>query len=538
MEHADVTGMAGPVTLAEHVVDALAGHGVRRLFGIPGGGSSLDLIDAADTAGIDFVLARTETAAAIMAAVTGELTGTPGVVLTGIGPGAASAVNGVAYAHLERAPLVLLTDGPASSRHQALDQNALFAPITKTQGRLRPANGRADIEAAIRTALTPPWGPVHLDMTAADAASPVSGATALPPDACTPSAKTEAVDAARHMLARSRRPLLIVGLEARHGGGPAAVRALADALGCPVLQTYKAKGVLPDTPPGAVGMFTGAEAEDEVLDRADLLVFFGFDPVEMIPGPWRHTIPILELSPCDGAGHPSGADGRVIGPLGDTVGRLLPIDTASHWPPSEIDALRDRMRARLAVTGHGHTAQSVIEALAETAPKGCRLTVDSGAHMFSAMALWPASEPFGVLKSNGLSTMGFALPAAVASGLQEPHRPVVALTGDGGLMMCLSELTTAVDRGCPIVIVVVNDAALSLIDIKQQRQQRKSLGVRYPRVDFAATARAFGCPAWSVGLNEPLAPVLESAFAGDGPVLIDVAVDPGGYADQLTALRG
>ena len=120
--------MSAPNTLAESIVAALVRHGVQRMFGTPGGGSSLDLIDAAGAQGIEFALARTETAAAIMAAVTGELTGTPGVVLAGVGPGAASTVNGIAYAHLERAPLVLFTDGPASSLHQAFDQSALFAP--------------------------------------------------------------------------------------------------------------------------------------------------------------------------------------------------------------------------------------------------------------------------------------------------------------------------------------------------------------------------------------------------------------------------
>ncbi len=130
--------MPTATTLAESTAAALARNGVQRMFGIPGGGSSLDLIDAARELGIDFVLARTEVAAAIMAAVTGELTGTPGVVLAGIGPGAASIANGIAYAHLERAPLLLFTDGPASSLHQSFDQNALFAPISKFQGRLRP----------------------------------------------------------------------------------------------------------------------------------------------------------------------------------------------------------------------------------------------------------------------------------------------------------------------------------------------------------------------------------------------------------------
>ena len=527
-------------TLADVIVDALRRHGVERMFGIPGGGSSLALIEAADGAGIEFVLTRTESAAAIMAGVTGELSGTPGVILAGIGPGAASAVNGIAYSHLERAPVVLFTDGPASSLHQAIDQNALFRPITKTQGRLRAANGRTDMETAIRAALTPPWGPVHLDLTAAEASQPVTDPGEPSPATPAPQADAAALERARGMLVQSRRPVLLVGLEARYGESPAAVQRLADALSCPVLLTYKAKGVLPDSHPGAVGMFTGSASEAECIERSDLIVLFGLDPVEMIPGDWRYDAPILDLSPALGPDRdkPAVPECRVVGSLADTVEALLPVDPATEWTPAEIEALATDMRARLALRGSGHTAETVVRAVSDAAPEGCRATIDAGAHMFSAFACWSADRSFGVLKSNGLSTMGFALPAAIASALQEPDRSVVAITGDGGLMMCLAELTTAVERECRIVVVVLNDAALSLIDIKQQRQQRKSLGVRYPAVDFAGAAEALGCRAWQVGAEDPLPPVLGDVFSGDGPALIDVTVDASGYGDQLVALRG
>jgi acetolactate synthase-1/2/3 large subunit len=157
--------------------------------------------------------------------------------------------------------------------------------------------------------------------------------------------------------------------------------------------------------------------------------------------------------------------------------------------------------------------------------------------MFSAMAFWESRGPYDVLKSSGLSTMGYALPAAIASALHEPGRPAVAMTGDGGLMMCLAELATAVRYGLNIVVVVFNDAALSLIDIKQQRQQRQSRGVRYPAVDLAAAARGLGCRAWRVDEGAPLEPVLAEAFAGTGPAVVDVAVDPAGYGAQLAGLR-
>ena len=193
---------------------------------------------------------------------------------------------------------------------------------------------------------------------------------------------------------------------------------------------------------------------------------------------------------------------------------------------------------RLGCTGDGHTTQSVVELTTQLAPAHCRATVDAGAHMFSVLSSWQAQEPFGALKSNGLSTMGYALPAAVASCLEEPDRTVVAFTGDGGLMMCLGELKTALENNCRLVVVVLNDAALSLIDIKQQRQQRASRGVRYPPTDFAGIAQAFGCQSWHVQAHEDLTPAVTAAFALKGPALIDVTIDASGYGDQLEVLRG
>lgn len=104
--------------------------------------------------------------------------------------------------------------------------------------------------------------------------------------------------------------------------------------------------------------------------------------------------------------------------------------------------------------------------------------------------------------------------------------------------MCLGELSTAAGLGARLTVIVLNDAALSLIDVKQQRRQHPPVGVRYPSVDFAAAARGLGCAAWTVGRREPLQPVLAEALAHDGPGLIDIDVDPSGYRDQLASLRG
>ena len=536
-------------TLAQGLAAACRARGVRRAFGVPGGASSLDVIDAFAADGIDFVLTHGETAAALMAAVTAELGGAPGVVLTGVGPGAASAVNGIAYAALERAPVLLVTDALAEpapghhALHQRFDQRALFAPLVKAYARPEPGDGLGTMETLLDAALAHPPGPVQLDLTTAAASAPAApaghrpeatpaGAGAAPFDLVT-------LAEARGLLAGAERPLIVAGLEARGREASEALRALAKALGCPVMTTYKAKGAIADADPAAIGCLTGASADARCLEKADLLIFFGLDPVELLPGPWRFEGPILALSPHDGHAYPAAPAAALPGALDRAAAALIETAGPAGWSELEIAALRGRLRAHIATTGpSGRTAEDVVTAVRRAAPAGARLTVDSGAHMFSALGLWQAAEPNDVLKSNGLSTMGFALPAAIAAALEEPARPVVAMTGDGGLHMCLAELATAARHGCRIAVVVFNDARLSLIDIKQQRQQRESRGVRFAAMDHAAVARGLGCRGWRVDASEPLAPALAEAFAETGPTLIDIAVDPATYNAQYEALRG
>jgi len=164
--------------------------------------------------------------------------------------------------------------------------------------------------------------------------------------------------------------------------------------------------------------------------------------------------------------------------------------------------------------------------------------VDAGAHMFSATAFWECAAPRDVLISNGLASMGFALPAALAAALENPADGAIAFTGDGGLMMCVAELATAAEAGAPCITIVFNDGALSLIDIKQQQRQLPPEGVRWARPDFATIAEGFGAKGFAAATEAEYITALEAAFALQGPSLIDVTVNPAGYAAQLQAMRG
>src|SRR5262245_16826608 len=470
-------------TVAEVLVDGLIGAGVARLFGVPGGGSNLEVLEAARVRDLPFVLCHQEWAAVIMAAVTGELTGRPGAALSTLGPGVTASATGLAHAWLDRAPVIYLSDRhPARvlgfSTHQRLDHGAHLGPIVKGSFSVTAEGAGRVVGLATEWAMREPRGPVHLDLPADVASQPAPPfvKTRGPEIPGVPS--RAAVAEAAAMLRAARRPVVVAGPQCRAGDAKW-LRAFAEALPAPVLTTYKAKGALPDPHPLALGVFTGGVLEEPVVSRADLIVAFGLDPVELIPRRWAYAPLVLALGRCPwpALGTPGG--GVHVAPAHEVVGDLALIleDLAPHlvggdaradWDVAEIDRLRRQRHAALEVPVPGLAPHRVVQLCRELTPVGAIASVDAGAHMFPATAYWQAVEPGECLISNGLATMGFALPAAIAAQLVHPGRRVLCLTGDGGLMMVAAELETVARLGLPVGIVVFDDAALSLIAVKQE----------------------------------------------------------------------
>jgi acetolactate synthase-1/2/3 large subunit len=175
----------------------------------------------------------------------------------------------------------------------------------------------------------------------------------------------------------------------------------------------------------------------------------------------------------------------------------------------------------------------VVATAAAAAPQAT-VTVDAGAHFLYAVPGWPAQRPHGLLVSNGLATMGFALPAGIGAALARPTEPVVAFTGDGGLAICMGELETVARLGLDVTVVVFDDAALSLIAIKQGPAHGGDGAVRFAPVDHAAVARGFGLAAHRVETPAQLA----AALAEPGPKLVSAAVDPAVYSHAIHVTRG
>lgn len=540
------------MTQTKNVAQIIAGvcsrHGVSRLYGVPGGGSSLDIIRAFAERDIPFVLAHTEAAAGMMAAADAEATGKLAVVVTTQGPGTASVANAIAHASLDRVPVVLITDGwtatqAAVDSHQVFDQRELMAPLVKGHTRLEGDDVEGEFERLVALTQTEPWGPVYLELTGENARrTPGAPAVTRPAGSGAPAGEpAEGLAAARALIEAARRPVVVAGLETRRAGVGARLHAFVQALDCPLLTTYKAKGIVPESDGHVVGLFTGGALERECVGGADLIVLCGLDPVELIGRPWGYDAPVVDLGPVEHRPHYVVPRAKVRAALGETLDALKDVAAAGGWRPGEFAELRQRMRSGLAYRGQGAglTPEQVVDfAFAHAKDGDARVTVDAGAHMFSAMAFWQARRGADVLISNGLASMAYALPAGIAASLASPGCQVIAFTGDGGLLMCIGELATAARVGAKLCIVVFNDSTLSLIQIKQQGRGMPREGIDWPRQDFAAIARGFGLAAWSASTADEYAAALDGALQVDGPTLIDVRVDPGGYLEQSKALRG
>jgi acetolactate synthase-1/2/3 large subunit len=255
--------------------------------------------------------------------------------------------------------------------------------------------------------------------------------------------------------------------------------------------------------------------------------------------PWPYNAPVLDISEVNHTPHYSTPNTGLYGPLVKSLEAIEGNAQLSKWVSEEIVMHKSDMITRLTFPVENDlNPQSIVELAQSAAVHNPRATVDAGAHMISATAFWKVSQPNDLLISNGLATMGFAVPAAVAAALEDPVRGAIAFTGDGGFMMCASELALAAQTNANIVVIVFNDGALSLIDIKQKSRNLSRRGTTWPRPDFAKVAEGLGCQSWRVDTVEDYKVTLEKAFKVKGPALIDVVVDPQGYGEQLTSLRG
>ncbi len=348
-----------------------------------------------------------------------------------------------------------------------------------------------------------------------------------------------AVGVVGQVVPDGQAPAAVVGLGLDPARVQPALLRFVETAGMPVAITPKAKGLIPEDHPLFLATCTGMAGDrlvTEFLGEADLLVGLGFDPVEAIR-PFYADRPFLSISAYSVADRRFAPTAELVGDPALIMEQMRPRLRLQHvWHPEDVPGFRRRLAAFLASPdGHSHGGLAparVIARLRHLAPRQTVLTVDTGAHKLLTGQVWSCYQPQSYFVSHGLSTMGVALPAAVAVKLEQPERPVIAVTGDGGLAMVLGELETAARTRCPVVVVVLCDRGLHLIRMQQERKGISAEGVDFGPIDFAGIAPGFGARGVRVQSWPEFDAAVPAALREDRPTVIEVPVDPSDY-DRL-----
>lgn len=528
------------------IIQYLAAAGIRHIFGYPGD-PSVEFLEAARRENMTFVLGSREGTAGLMAEAYGQLTGRPGVCLSTLGPGATNLVNAVANAYLDRVPMLAISGQIECKRepyftHQVVDHNQLFSSISKWTTAVQPNTVGTIMRKALRIAMAERPGPVHLT-TAAD----VVGAQAsdcdiiLPPmqAARAPQIFSTAgveVDPVKR-LKLSRRPVILVGVSAVWSGAAASLLRLAQTIGCPVVVAPMAKGIIPEDHPlyaGTLDMACNGFVWD-FLKSADLLLAVGFDAVELIKS-WTLKAPTIYIDTVANTDQVYQADTEIVG---DIAGILDAIADASgelaRWSEAEITAHRSKLRELYYVgriSGHMNPTD-VVDVVRAAMPRDTIVSTDVGSHKLLVGQGWTTYAPRTMLMSNGLSSMGFSLPAAMTAKLMRPEQQVVCFTGDGGLAMVQGELRVAASLKIAPVVVVFCDNSLNRIELKQMARNYPSWGTVIEATDIAMLAESMGCDGINVNNTRALEAALSGPRASDRPLVIGAKIDPAQYAAQF-----
>lgn len=528
-------------TGAQHLIDALAANGVKRIFGVPGE-SYLAALDALVEADIDFIQCRHEAGAANMAEAHGKLTGAPGICFVTRGPGATQAAVGVHTAFQDSTPMILLVgqvrlEDEGREGFQELDYAQAFAGLAKAAFEIRdPARVPEQIMRAYALAMNGRPGPVVVglpeDMLTAKADAPV--ARALAP------ARSELSDAlAADIAARvdaAERPILMVGGPGWDAASRAAIADFADAVACPVVTAFRGKSLIDNAHAcyaGEAGI--GANpALIEALRASDLILAIGPRLGEMTTQSYR----LFDVP--DGVAdrlihiHPGGEElGRVHRPMLAATARsgaaMTAIAAASD--PKRAQARTAWVKARraayeawsstVAVTGDVNPSK-IWAAASDRLGEAAILTNGAGnfaawLHRFYQHRAWPSQ----LAPTSG--AMGYGLPAAIAAKLEHPDRPVICAAGDGDFLMAAPELATAVQHGANIVVCVFDNASYGTIRMHQEMHYAGRVsGTDLSNPDFKAMAESFGAAGFFADKTEDVLPAIEAALAAGRPALVHI----------------
>jgi acetolactate synthase-1/2/3 large subunit len=524
---------------AELLVQCLENEGVKYIFGLPGE-ENMEVLNALEKSSIQFITTRHEQGAAFMADVYGRLTGTAGVCLSTLGPGATNLMTGVADANLDCAPLVAITGQVGTDRmhiesHQYLDLVAMFAPVTKWNAQIvRPSTTSEIVRKAFKVAQSEKPGAVHIDLPENIAAMPVTGLPLQQAKGGKIYASYHSLGEAAGLISKAKNPLILVGNGAIRSCASDALTEFATKLNIPVVNTFMGKGVIPYTHP--LSLWTmGLQQRDFIsyaFDETDLVIAVGYDLVEYSPKKWNASgaIPIIHIS--ENAAEVDSSyipQVEVVGDIADALNEIIHRSDRQGKPNPQALELRHSIRADYEQyandEGYPVKPQKIVYDLRQVMGAEDIVISDVGAHKMWMARHYHCDRPNTCIISNGFAAMGIAIPGALAAKLVHPERQVIAVSGDGGFMMNMQELETAVRLKLPFVTLIFNDGGYGLIEWKQQVHYGKSAYIQFSNPDFVKLADSMGLRGYRIESAGELVPTLKEALAQSVPTIIDCPVD-------------
>jgi acetolactate synthase I/II/III large subunit len=529
------------MNVAQLIARCLENEAVEFIFGLPGE-EIIHLVDALNDTSIRFILVRSEQAAAFMADMYGRVTGKAGVCLATLGPGAINLLLGVADAQTDSAPLVAISAQVGLGRiyketHQVVDLVSMFKPVTKWADTLLTPQATPEmIRNAFHTAQTERPGAAYLalpqDVEVMSVAPEIRPLVVHPVHADAPA--PDQVTLAAQVLESAKAPIILAGHGAARHQAQEALIHFSEKLRIPVATTFHGKGVFPDDHPNALGTM-GFMVHDYVnfgFEQADVIVSVGYElqefaPARINPQGDKQIIHLHRFPPMVDTCYNVTADvvGDIPAALVALAGQVSPKPALA-----EVDLkIRCLLQEELKRGGSDETfpvkPQRLVADTRAAMGREDIVLVDSGAVKMWMARLYPTYHPNTCLVSNGLATMGFAVPGALGVKLARPRRQVLAVTGDGGFLMNSQEIETALREKISFVILVWVDDSYGLIKWKMEMRLKRSSHVDFGNPDFVKYAESFGAKGYLIKAAGELLPTLKKALVDNTVSVIACPVD-------------
>jgi acetolactate synthase-1/2/3 large subunit len=528
------------MTVAEYIAKELKERGVKYVFGVPGG-PSIPYMEEFKKAGIEFILTSNETAAGIMADVSGRLTGIPGVCHATFGPGATNLSTGVGGAMLDRSPLIALTSVlPDLMRKRTsqmnIDHQQLFEPLTKASVIIDRDNICSVLADTFELAMEEYPGPVHLGIPSDVADLQASDDRGDFINNRVDEYESLVDDEITGLLEYAQKPLLVLGLTAARAGIGDEIMDFLDKHKLPTIITPMAKGLLDENHECYCGVLFHAASDrlSGLINEADIVIGLGYDPVELNYEAWLPDVPLIHLNTVS-TDMPEGIMVKqVVGPLGGLLPMIEPLFKSSmDWDLSVIKECRDSIQDLVRSGYDNFGPVKVLNILQEMLPSNTTLCLDVGSHLHLFGQYWKTGRDGRLIITNGWSGMGFGIPAAIASALNLPGIPVVCLSGDGGFLMMCGEMITARRLKLGVLFIILADRELNLIKLKEQRRGYEAMGVYLCEDKLIGEESFLGVPVMSCYNETTLRETLTGLFPMKGPMILELYIDASDYQELV-----